>query len=75
MVVLHYKWTFYFVLQHRGMVETKLTPSRLQQTVVMKYERHTAYERINAKTEKHRKTEKTVCDNIVRITGCYLLAY
>ena len=40
------------------MVDTKLTPSRLQKTVVMKYERHAAYERINAKTEKHGKTEK-----------------
>ena len=64
MVFLHYKWTFYFVFQHRRMVDTKLTPSRLQKTVVMKYERHAAYERINAKTEKHRKTEKTVRDNI-----------
>ena len=72
MVFLHHKWTFYFVLQHRRMVDTKLTPSRLQQTVVMKYERHAAYERINAKTEKH---EKTVRDNIVRFTGWYLLAY
>ena len=72
MVFLHYKWTFYFVLQYRRMVDTKLTPSRQQKTVEMKYERHAAYERINAKTEKH---EKTVRGNIVRITGCYLLAY
>ena len=57
------------------MLDTKLTPSRLQQTVVMKYERHAAYERINAKTEKHEKTEKAVRNNIVRITGCHLLAY
>ena len=57
------------------MLDTKLTPPRLQQTVVMKYERHAAYERINAKTGKHEKTEKTVRDNIVRITGCHLLAY
>ena len=57
------------------MVDTKLTPSRLQETVVMKYERHAAYERINAKTERHGKTDKTVRDNIVRITACYLLAY
>ena len=57
------------------MVDTKLTPSRLQKTVVMKYERHAAYERINAKTEKHGKTEKVIRDNIVRFTGCYLLAY
>ena len=64
MVFLHYKWTFYFVLQHRRMVDTKLTPSRLQKTVVMKYERHAAYERINA---------KTVRDNIVRITYVSLL--
>ena len=69
MVFLHYKWTFYFVFHHRCMVDTKLTPSRLQQTVVMKYERHAAYERINA------KTEKTVRDNIVPVTGCHLLAY
>ena len=55
MVFLHCKWTFYFVLQHRRMVDTKLTPSRLQQTVVIKYERHAAYERINAKTWKNRK--------------------
>ena len=75
MVFLHYKWTFYFVLQHRRKIDTKLTLSRLQKTVVMKYERHAAYERINAKTEKHGKTEKPVRDNIVRITGCYLLAY
>ena len=54
------------------MVDAKLTPSRLQQTVVMKYERHAAYERINRKTGKH---GKTVRDNIVRIMGCYLLAY
>ena len=73
--ILHYKKTFYFVLQHRRIVDTKLTPSRLQQTVVMKYERHAAYERINEKTEKHGKTEKTVRDNIVRITRIYLLAY
>ena len=58
MVFLHHKWTFYFVLHHRRMVDTKLTPSRLLQTVVMKFERHGAYERINAKTEKHGKTEK-----------------
>ena len=57
------------------MLDTKLTPSRLQQTVVMKYERHAAYERINAKTGKHEKTEETVRDNIVRITECHLLAY
>ena len=57
------------------MVDTKLTPSRLQKTVVMKYERHAAYERINAKTEKDGKTEKAIRDNIVRFTGCYLLAY
>ena len=75
MVFLHYKRTFYLVLQHRRMVDTKLALSRLQKTVVMKYERHVAYERINLKTEKHGKTEKTVRDNIVRITGCYLLAY
>ena len=75
MVLLHYKRTFYFVLQHRRMVDTKLTLSRLQETVVMKYQRHAAYERINSKTEKHGKTEKTVRDNIVRITGYYLLAY
>ena len=54
------------------MLDTKLTPSRLQQTVLMKHERHAAYERIKAKTGKH---EKTVRDNIVRITGCHLLAY
>ena len=75
MVFLHYKGTFYFVFHHRRMVDTKLTPSRLQQSVVMKYERHAVYERINAKTGKDEKTEKTVCDNIVRITGCHLLAY
>ena len=75
MVFLHYKWTFYCVFHHRRMLDTKLTPSRLQQTVVMKYERHAAYERINAKTGKHEKTEKTVRNNIVRITGCHLLAY
>ena len=57
------------------MVDAKLTLSRLQKTVVMKYERHAAYERINLKTEKHGKIEKTVCYNIVRITGCFLLAY
>ena len=57
------------------MVDTKLTPCRLQQTVVMKYERHAAYERINAKTGKHGKTEETDRNNIVRITGCHLLAY
>ena len=55
MVVLHYKWNFYFVLQHRRVVDTKLTPSRLQQTVVMKYERHAAYGRINTKSWKNRK--------------------
>ena len=71
MVFLHYKWSFYFVLQHRRMGDTKLTLSRQQKTVVIKYERHAAYERINSKTEKHRKTEKTNCDNVVRITGCY----
>ena len=54
------------------MVDAKLTPSRLQQTVVMKYGKHAAYERINAKTGKH---EKTVRDNIVRITRCHLLVY
>ena len=75
MVFLHYKKTFYLVLQHRPMADTKLTLSRLQKTVVMKYERHAPYERINSKTEKHEKTEKTVRDNIVRITGCFLLAY
>ena len=75
MVFLHYIWTFFFVFQHRRMVDTKLTLSRLQKTVVMKYERHAAYERINAKTEKHGKTDKTVRDNIVRITACYLVAY
>ena len=58
MVFLHYKWTFYFVLHHRRTVDTKLTPSRLQQTVVIKYERHAAYERINAKTGNHGKTKK-----------------
>ena len=58
MVFLQCKWTFYFVLHYRRMVDIKLTPSRLQQTVVMKYERHAAYERINAKTGKHRKTQK-----------------
>ena len=57
------------------MVDTKLTPSRLQKTVLIKYERHAAYERINTKTKKHGKTEKTIRDNIVRFTGCYLLAY
>ena len=57
------------------MVDTNLTPSRLQQTVVMKYERHAAYESINAKTGKHEKTEKTVRDNIARIKRCHLLAY
>ena len=67
MVFLHYKWTFYFVLHHRRIVDTKLTPSRLQQTVVMKYKRHAAYERINAKMGKHEKQKKTVSDNIVRI--------
>ena len=75
MVFLHYKRTFHLVLQHRRMVDTKLTLSRLQKTVVMKYERHAAYERINSKTEKHGKTEKTVRDNVVRFTGGYLFAY
>ena len=75
MVFLHYKWTFYFVFHHRCMLDAKLTLSRLQQTVVMKYERHAAYEKINAKTGKHEKTQKTVRDNTVRITGCHLLAY
>ena len=51
MVLLHYKRTFYFVLQHRRMVDTKLILSRLQETVVIKYQRHAAYERINSKTE------------------------
>ena len=72
MIFLHYKWTFYFVFHHKRVVDTKLTPSRLQQTVVIKYERHAAYERINAKTGKH---EKTVQDHILRITGCHFLAY
>ena len=62
----------YFVLHHRRMVNTKLTPSRLQQTVVIKYKRHAAYEKINATRGKHGKTEKTVCDNIVHIKGCHL---
>ena len=58
MVFLHYKRTFYLILQHRRMVDTKLTLSRLQQTVVMKFEKHVAYERMYSKTEKHGKTEK-----------------
>ena len=66
---------FLLCFYHRRMVDTKLTLSRLQQTVVMKYERHVAYERINAKTGKHEKTEKAVRDNIARMTGCHLLAY
>ena len=40
------------------MVDTKLTPSRLRQTVVMKYERHAAYEKINVKTGKTWKNIK-----------------
>ena len=58
---------------HRKKIENHW--SRLQQTVVINYERHAAYERINAKTGKHEKTEKTVRDKIVRITGFHLLAY
>ena len=68
-VFFYYKWAFYFALDYRRMVDTKLTPSRPQQTVAMKYEG------INAKTGKHGRTEKTVCNNIVRITGCHLSAY
>ena len=58
MVFLQYKWTFYFVLQRTHVVDTKLTLSRLQQTVVMKHERHAAYERINAKTKNMEKQKK-----------------
>ena len=73
MVFLHYKWTFYFVLHHRRTIDTKLTPSRLQQTVVIKYERHAAYERINAKTGKHGKTKKQFATTLYvsRDVTCY----
>ena len=50
---------FSFVLNQRRMVDTKLTPSRKQKTIVIKYERHKAYERINAKTGKHGKTKNS----------------